>query len=78
MTDIVIELGEKLHVEEQNGGEGELVGDDVEKNLWAVVLVRLLGALLRLYGLEAHLKNVGTVTEEYCVFACGNPAVSYV
>lgn len=63
-TYVVVELGEKFDVEEENGSGGELVCDNVEENLRAVVFVLFGTTLLRLDGLQAHLDELGSILEE--------------
>ena len=46
--EIVVEFGEQLDVEEEDGGGGEFVGDDVEEDFWAEVFVFLGAALFGL------------------------------
>lgn len=61
---VVVEFGEKLDVEEEDGGGGELVGDDVEEDFGTVVFVLSLGALFRFRSEEAHAEDVGAIPEE--------------
>lgn len=68
--EVVVEFREELHVEEEDGGGGELVRDHVEEDLWAVVFVLLVGALLGANGHESHLDDIGSVTEEDGFPAC--------
>ncbi len=68
--EVVVELGEKLDVEEEDGGGGELVGDDVEEDFGAVVFVFALRALFGFRGQEAHAEDVGAVAEEGGFPAC--------
>ena len=68
--EVVVEFGEELDVEEEDGGGGELVGDDVKEYLWAVVFVLLRGALFGAHGKESHFNEVGSVTEEDALAAC--------
>lgn len=68
--EVIVEFGEEFDVEEEDGGGGEFVGDDVEEDLRAVVFVFLGGALLGADGKEAHFEEVGAVTEEDAVATC--------
>ena len=62
--EVVVEFGEQLDVEEEDGGGGQLVGDDVEEDFRAVVFVFARGALFGLRGEEAHAEDVGAVAKE--------------
>ena len=62
--EIVVELGEELDVEEEDGGGGEFVGDDVEEDLGAMVFGGFGAALFGLEGKEAHLEDGGAVAEK--------------
>lgn len=62
--EVVVEFREQLDVEEEDGGGGQLVGDDVEEDFGTVVFVFGLGALFGGGGEEAHAEDVGAVAEE--------------
>jgi len=68
--EVVVEFGEELDVEEEDGGGGELVGHDVEEDFRAVVFALALRALFRFRGQEAHAQDVGAVAEEGGFSAC--------
>lgn len=62
--EVVVEFGEKLDVEEEDGRGRELVGDDVEEDFGTVVFVLALGALFRFRSEEAHAEDVSAIPEE--------------
>lgn len=62
--EVVVELGEELDVEEEDGGGGEFVGDDVEEDLGAVVFGGFGAALFGFEGEESHLEDGGAVAEK--------------
>ena len=62
--EIIVEFREELDVEEEHRGRGELVGDNVEEDLGAVILRGFSSALFRFEGEEAHLDDGGAVAEE--------------
>jgi len=68
--EVVVELGQQLHVEEKHRRGRELGRHRVEEDLRAVVLVLEVGALLGLDGQEAHLDNVGAVAQEDGLATC--------
>lgn len=68
--EVIVEFGEEFDVEEEDGSGGELVGDNVEKDLRAVVFVLFGGALLGANGEEPHFDKVSPVTEEDALAAC--------
>ena len=69
--EVVVEFGEELDVEEEDSGRGELVGNDVEEDLGAVVFVFLGRALLGPDCEEAHFDEVCAVAEEDAFAAWG-------
>lgn len=68
--EVVVEFGEELDVEEEDGGGGELIGDYVEEDFGTVVFVLLDGALLGADCEEPHFDQVGPITEEDAFTAC--------
>jgi hypothetical protein len=65
-----IKVVEHLYVQKQNRGLGELCGDRVEEDFWAVVLVFEGLAFPGLGGLDAEVDYVGAVAEEDGFSAC--------
>lgn len=57
----VLELFEKLRVQEEVGSCGQLVGHRVEEHLWTVVFALFLAALTRFDGFDPKFKDVGSV-----------------
>ena len=66
----VEEFAEQFSVEKEIGRRGELVGDSVEEDFWAVVFVLLVCALFALDSEETEFEHVHAVAEEDCFTAC--------
>lgn len=68
--EVVVELREKLDVQEEDRRRSEFVGYYVEEDLGAVVLILLRGALFGSDSKKPHPNEVGSVTEEDALSAC--------
>lgn len=61
---VVVELGQQLDIEEENGRGRELVRDHIQENFRTIVLVLQGGTLFRADGVEPHLDEFGSIAEE--------------
>jgi hypothetical protein len=71
---VVVEFREQLHIKEQYRGRRQLLRDDIEEDLGTVVFIVLVGALLTLEGIQAHLQELSPVTQEQRFSACRESA----
>ena len=64
-TYVVIKLGDKFNIEEEDGSSCQFLGDNIKEDLRAIVFVVFVRTLLALASIHPHLYEGSPVSEEY-------------